>query len=95
MMTYMPLARAQSTTLATSVMNAALIVPLVELKSQAHGTRRVLNPASAMLLISAWVGCAYPQVDSRVLPRLKPGVGMTWAAVDPTEGKARHAMAWQ
>ena len=27
-----------------------------------------------------------------MLPKLKPGVGMTWAA-DPTEGKARHAMA--
>src|SRR5438105_1723079 len=40
-----------------------------------------------MLLISAWVGGVYPQVASRVLPRLKPGVGMTWAA-NPIEGKA-------
>ena len=41
--------------------------------------------------ISALVGGVYPQVDSRVLPRLKPGVGMTGAAADSTEGKARHA----
>src|SRR5438045_300565 len=84
MMTYMLSARAQSTTLVTWVMYEALIVPLVEFQFQAHGTRRVLNPALAMLSISALVGGVYPQVDSRVFPRLRPGIGMTVA--DPVEG---------
>src|SRR3954471_7429052 len=91
MMTYMPSAMAQLTTLVTWVMYAALMVPLVELYDQEHGTRRVLNPAFCMASIRALVGGVYGQRASRVFPRLMPGFGKT-AAADPTEGTARHAM---
>src|SRR5688572_23290742 len=91
MMTYRPSARARSTVCFTCAMNAGLIVPLVELKSHATGMRRVLNPLSLMESISALVGGAYPQKESKVFPRLMPGFGKTGAA-DPTEEKARHAM---
>src|SRR6266571_2301127 len=77
-MTYRPSARAQSTVCLTCAMNAGLIVPLVELKSHATGMRRVLNPLSLMESISALVGGAYPQKESKVFPRLMPGFGMTW-----------------
>src|SRR4051812_8868934 len=72
-------------------MNAALIVPLLELKSHATGMRRVLNPTFFMESISALVGGVYPQKESKVFPRLTPGLGKTGAA-DPTEDKDRHAM---
>src|SRR3954453_15680038 len=80
MTTYRPSARAQSTVCLTWAMNAALIVPLVELKSHATGMRRVLNPLSLMESISAFVGGVYPQKESKVFPRLMPGFGRTGAA---------------
>src|SRR4051812_5023699 len=72
-------------------MNAALIVPLVELKSHATGMRRVLNPTFFMESINALVGGVYLQKESKVFPRLTPGLGKTGAA-DPTEDKDRHPM---